>query len=85
MLRLTEYEIADVRRLLDRIPVSIVEEDCSGFTDCAECGATVAYEYTKRVESVDPESAHRQYVADLVERIGEVYDVARARALRDAA
>jgi len=58
MLRLTEYEIEDVRRLLAD------HRDYLRKWDVSEC---------------------HNATAELVERIGEIYDVARARALRDAA
>lgn len=88
MLRLTEFEMEDVRRLLESLPTETVEKEVmTTIDDTDDDGEDTTREICVdvEVETFSPEAFDRNDVASLVERIGEIYDVARARALRDAA
>jgi hypothetical protein len=88
MLNLLEFEIEDIRRLLADLPTETVEKEViTDIEDLDDEGESTKREICVdvEVETFSPESFDRHSVVALVERIGEIYDLARARAIREAA
>jgi hypothetical protein len=82
-LRLTEFEIEDIARLLADIPTKTEYTNKDVSCECIDCGKKDYVEVEETHERID--TMNREFIRTVVERIGEIYDVARARALRDAA
>ena len=75
--QLTEYELNDIAELLATIPTKTDVLEKEAIEDCPECKNPVCVVYDQENERVD--TADREFIYGLVERIGEIYDKARVR------
>lgn len=79
---LTEYEYSDIAELLATIPTKTETVEKEKVEDCPECKTPVCMVYDQENERID--TMDRQFIAQLVERIGDIYDTARGRAILDS-
>ena len=79
MLRLSEHEIADVKRLIDGLPTSL--ETIMAEHECGECAKTTDHE--AEVTTLDVEFMDRNALADFVAGVGEIYESAMVRSVKE--
>lgn len=77
---LTEYELHDVAGLLAGIPTKIETTEKEHVEYCPECENPMCHVFAVTHEEVD--TMDREFIRSLVARVGEIYDIARARAIR---
>jgi len=75
--QLTEYELNDIAELLATIPTKADVLEKEAVEKCPECANLVCVVYDVEHEHID--TMDREFIASLVERVGEIYDKARVR------